>query len=497
MKKRLGAVVMAGLMACSMAVTLAVSGCGGGQKADFVMPEGGFDTSKEVTITFYHQMGNNLNKILNTYITRFEKMYPNIKVEHTAQGDWTNLLKTVSTEIQAGKQPNLAYCYSDHVARYNRSQAVQSLDGFLAGGEYANVMIPTVLVDPEGNYIDEEGNLLDEGAEPVTVERPLGLTAEEQANFNERYFAEGSEYGDGLTYTLPWLKSTEVMFYDKNFFKQHNLEVPVTWDEMWALCKKIKDEIDSSIVPLGYDSEGNLFITLCEQLGTPYTSATGDHFLFNNDANKAFVTDLKDKVDKGYLTTAAVSGADYTSSLFTEGKICMSIGSTGGTTYNTDTGGTTASIDMGIAPIPQQTADESQYKLISQGPSACIFKSDDPQEVIASWLFLKYFTTNPYYQLEASLNNGYMPVLKKSYMETIPAFNEAMEAANGGFHATAQAIKVGMEYEKYYFTSPAFYGSSDAREQVELLVQSVLTGTKTVDQAFNDAYQNCYLKYGK
>ena len=76
MKKRMGAVMLAGLMACTMAAGL--TGCGMNVKPDFEMPEGGFDTSKEVTINFYHTMGatgtRSLQAVLNDYIAEFNKI---------------------------------------------------------------------------------------------------------------------------------------------------------------------------------------------------------------------------------------------------------------------------------------------------------------------------------------------------------------------------------------------------------------------------------------
>ena len=50
--------------------------------ANFVVPEGGYDGSA-VTITFYHTMGANLANVLANYIVEFNKLYPNITIEHS------------------------------------------------------------------------------------------------------------------------------------------------------------------------------------------------------------------------------------------------------------------------------------------------------------------------------------------------------------------------------------------------------------------------------
>lgn len=49
-------------------------------------------------------------------------------------------------------------------------------------------------------------------------------------------------YGDGKTYLMPMFYSPCGLFYNKGLFEQKGLEVPKTWDEMWALGDKAKKE---------------------------------------------------------------------------------------------------------------------------------------------------------------------------------------------------------------------------------------------------------------
>ena len=82
---------------------------------NFQVPEGGYD-GKPVTITFYHTMGSNLTTVLDLYIAEFNKLYPNITIEYTSVGGYDDVRDQISTEITVGAQPNIAYCYPDHVA---------------------------------------------------------------------------------------------------------------------------------------------------------------------------------------------------------------------------------------------------------------------------------------------------------------------------------------------------------------------------------------------
>ena len=423
---------------------------------DFVMPENGFDTETPITIKFYHSMGANLQEVLNRAIEEFNLLYPNITVEHESYGDYDGVRNQIQTEVTVGGQPNLAYCYPDHIAVYNESGAVQTLDTLMSSELVVN------------------------RADGTT--ETIGYTDAQLADFIQAYLNEGRAFGDDKLYSLPISKSTEVLYYNKTFFEANKLQVPTTWEEMAEVCEKIK-AIDPNCIPLGYDSESNWFITMCEQYGSGYTSATGDNFLFNNKANRDFVNMFRSWYEKKWVTTEALSGG-YTSNLFTgksssstdskvpAGTRCyMCIGSTGGASYQqpTITNGK-PEFEVGIVSIPQVNPEAP--KVISQGPSVCIFKKDNPQEVLATWLFAKFLTTNHDFQAAMSMTNGYAPVIKSVSENEVYA--EFLSTA-GTLNLQAYAVKVALEQEKAYYSSPAFNGSSVAREQVGLLLQRCFT----------------------
>ncbi len=54
-------------------------------------------------------------------------------------------------------------------------------------------------------------------------------------------------YGDGKTYLAPIYYSTTGLWYNKDFFEQNSLEVPVTWDEFFALGDESEELEKSSL----------------------------------------------------------------------------------------------------------------------------------------------------------------------------------------------------------------------------------------------------------
>ena len=472
MKKTLIAIV---LILAICASTLSFVGCNRGSIADTDL-SGGYDGS-EVTITFYHTMSaTNLQPVLNDAIARFNELYPNIHVEHKQVGDYDAVRNQIKTELTVGGQPNIAYCYPDHVALYNVAKAVVPLDDLIAS---------TVEVERA------------DGTKEV-----MGLTEEQIGNFIEGFYNEGKAYGDDKMYTMPFSKSTEVLYYNKTFFTANNLKVPTTWDEMEQVCNWIKTNYPTS-TPLGYDSEGNWFITMCEQYGSDYTSATkvnGTNFLFNNETNWNFVDKFSSWYAKGWVTTKELSGG-YTSDAFKKaegelGKSYMSIGSSAGATHQApEAVNGEYPFEVGIAPIPQ--VDASNPKVISQGPSVCIFQQENEQEVYASWLFVKFLTTDVVFQASFSEASGYVPVIKS--VNNDEYYKEFLDAASGyKTGIAAYSAKVCLEQEKAYYVSPAFNGSSKARDEVGLLMQQCFSQYEKasdklgmIKKEFEEAIEEC------
>ena len=439
---------------------------------NFTVPASGYDGS-EVTITFYHTMGKNLSDVLALYITEFNKIYPKITVVHEQVGSYDDVKSQISMELTTGKGPSLAYCYPDHVAMYNLANAVVTLDS----------LIDSTASDGNGGS--------------------LGLTAEQKADFIQGYYNEGRQFGDGLMYSMPFSKSTEVLYYNKTFFDEHGLTVPTHWfnesaddsTSLESVCQQIL-AIDPLSIPLGYDSEANLFITMCEQIGSPYTTAVGsEHFLFDNDINKTFCKEFRRWFSQGYMTTQELLGS-YTSNLFVsqdELNSYMSIGSSAGATHQRpEKVDGKYPFEVGIAPIPQM--NPANPKVISQGPSICVFQKSNPQEVIASWLFVKFLTTSVEFQAEFSMASGYVPVLKSVLNNE--RYANFLNSANGGDKIAALSAKVCLEQEQSYYTSPAFTGSSKARDEVGLLLTKILANSDQaenamINKAFADAVNNC------
>ncbi len=428
------------------------------------------DTNKKV-LTFYNTCGDSLQNVIKTAVATFEAKYPGWTVNPTqVSNGYDGVYSTITADLGAGTTPDMAYCYSDHVASYLSSGKVLDLTTFINSTKTVKTAAGTDVA--------------------------VGYTAAEKADFIDAYYQEGlaTTYADYDTYgysatsmlTLPYSKSTEALYYNNSVLNELDIDVPETWDEVWDACAIIKENYPNC-TPLCYDSEANWFITMCEQNGWGYTSANGENrYLFNGTNQQNFLTELQSYYNLGYISTQTTYGS-YTSALFTAGAdtgCVFCIGSSAGATYQDPKG----KFDWGVAPIPgSELADGTvSHKQISQGPSIVLFDNGDEERQLMTWMFLKEIL-EPAFQAKFSMTSGYCPVRKSSY--EIADFADFLD--NDELLQPA-VIKMTQELANNngFFVSPAFPGSAVCRQQVGTALVYVIKGEKTAERALSDARRN-------
>ena len=461
---------------------------------------GSVDNSKK--IIFYHTMGDSLQQVLQTATEKFALKFPGWTVEHTQVGGYDDVKSAVVADLQGQTQPSLAYCYADHVAQYLTTKKVVDMSKFINSTEQITYTAYTYEMDGDDFKLDEDGNKIVASISEAT--ETVGYTAEEIADFVRGYYNEGfaTNYADFEKYgystnsilTLTFVKSTELVYYNKTALKAAGItdadgkaKAPETWDELWADAEILKRKYPEG-TPVGYDSEANWFITMCEQNGWGYTSASEPHYLFNGAKQAEWLGKLADLYDKGLLTSQNAYGS-YTSNLFKKGAetgVVFSIGSSGGANHQKPDEGT---FEWGVARVPGSVQEDGSvvYKAISQGPSLCMFYEDcdnSEEKALMTWEFVKILL-EPEFLAAFSIASGYNPPRESTF--DIPEYENHLS----GSSITAAAARVASTMVNDFFTSPAFVGSSTARTQVGNVLVYAMTSQKTPEKALSDAYANC------
>lgn len=126
--------------------------------------------------------------------------------------------------------------------------------------------------------------------------------------------------------------------------------------------------------------------------------------------------------------------------------------------------------------------------MISQGPSICIFNKEDPQIVLASWLFTQYLISNDV-QIAYSQTEGYVPVTTKAQnaAEYQDYLSRSGEDNNLYYDVKISAAKLLIDNVQYTFVTPVFNGSTSLRDAAGQLIENVTKSVRrkaTVDDAY-------------
>ena len=112
--------------------------------------------------------------------------------------------------------------------------------------------------------------------------------------------------------------------------------------------------------------------------------------------------------------------------------------------------------------------------MISQGPSVCVFNQEDPQEVLASWLFTQFLLTNKV-QISYAQTEGYAPVTTKAQQseEYQDYLSRAGEDNELYYSVKLDATKLLLENVSNTFVTPVFNGSTSLRNAAGQLIEEV------------------------
>lgn len=458
--------------------TMLASCHGKEEKLDIVIPTD-FDSSKQYSITFWAKNENNATQrgVYNEAIRKFEEYYPNIDVTIEHFTDYGEIYNKVITNIQTNTTPNVCITYPDHIATYiTGADTVVPLDELVKNKQYGLGGKAVKFDSPEYSEMIEE-------------------------------FMDECYIGDKL-YALPFMRSTEACYVNKTMVEALGYTLPedgiLTWDFVWevsdaALAKNsdgtYKINGQKVMIPFIYKSTDNMMIQMLEQKGAGYSTQRGEIQIFNDDT-KQILKMVADNTATGAFSTFKISS--YPGNFLNRGQCIFAVDSTAGATWM---GSDAPLIDVPenelvefetvVMPVPQ--FDKNNPKMISQGPSLCIFNKEDSGEVMASWLFVQFLLSNET-QIAYSETEGYVPVTEKAQSSAEYQNYLARAGENNDLYYSVKidAAKMLLDNVDNTFTAPAFNGSTSLRnaagEMIEKVVKSVKRKEKINDRYFTRLY---------
>ncbi len=456
--QRLLPMLLAGVLGAS---AVSLTGCHGSKgKAAFSVPEV-FDETQQYEISFWAKNDTNKNQtaVYQKAIEDFEALYPNITVNLKLYTDYTKIYNDVITNISTDTTPNVCITYPDHIATYMT-------------GSNEVVRLDELFDDPAYGF----------GGSELRYDGP---TKDEMIP----QFLEECEIQDGY-YAIPFMRSTEAVYVNEDMVEALGYELPdvITWDFMFEVAEKAMEQNadgtykingQNVLIPIIYKSTDNMMIQWLEQKGESYVSADGEVSLFGEDTTKILET-VAEHAATGAFSTFKISS--YPANFLNAGQCIFAIDSTAGATWmGTDAPLSDISEDSlqqfttKVCMVPQE--DPANPKMMSQGPSVCIFNKENSQEVLASWLFAQYLLTNEV-QLGYSQTEGYVPVTSKAqssaeYQDYLSRRGED----DAHYSVKIDAVRLLLDHVESTFTAPVFNGSASLRLASGSLIESV---TKSV-----------------
>lgn len=421
--------------AAAFIASLGLVGCGNQEtetKVELVT-----NTGDGVTVEFWHNMSGAFAETIDSIVSDFNSTIgaeKGITVNATYQGSYDDLKAKTMAAIKAGNSPHIVQGTVNNIHELIQSEYIQDLT------DYINH--PEIGFDYEDIF--------------------------------ESYRAEMSGYTTtGEIYSLPFAKSVDLLFYNEDFFKEHNLQVPTTWEETVEVSKQIRDITGKAGFCI--DNLPNYLITYLMQSGAPYTTQDGE-ILFNNETAVEAIEMLKQGIEEGYWRVPGEDG--FSSGPFLAENVYMYLGSSAGEGFlHRD------NFEWNTAVIPQVNVDEP--KSPQQGANiAIINQNKTSEEVYGSYEFIKYLVSTEV-NTKWTMNTGYLPI-RQSVLDS-QVYQDYLTTVKGN-------VKVnGTTASKDAFVEALFnngaVSSSMVRDDLNAMLESIILQGEDIQEML-DFYSN-------
>lgn len=408
MRKKIALITAAGLLIS----TVVLSGCksnGGGSnapqnqaesaaetKANTADNSGGGDGGNEETLhlTFYYpvNVGGSTAQLIEDMCKDFNAENPNIEVEPVYTGNYDDTVTKLQTAVQGGTPPEVFVSLATQRFTMASTGMAMPLDDLIAadtdGKEYIEDFLPGFMED---------------------------------------------SYVDGKIYSIPFQRSTMVMFYNKDAFREVGLDPekpPTTWEELVEYGQKLTNENRYGVgLPLNSGSAQWAFTGYCLQNsenGENLMSEDGKQVMFDTPGNieaLQFWLDLQNKYE--IMAPGIVQWTDLPTQ-FLAGEVAMIYHTTG----NMANISQNAEFDFGTCFLPGHKRQAAP----TGGGNFYISSGLSEERVQAAWKFIRFMTETDR-AAQWSLDTGYVATrqscfetdMMKNYYEELPQAKVAYE----------------------------------------------------------------------
>ena len=389
----------------------------------------------ELTMYYPVAVGGPLTKIVDGLVADFEKENPDIDVSAIYAGNYNDARIKALAALKSGKPAQLSVMFSIDIYELIEQDAIVAFDDIVKS-------------DADRAWL--------KSFYPALMEN--GVTRDK-------------------TWGIPFQRSTIVMYYNKDAFRDAGLDPdkpPATWAELTSMGSKLVKK----------DSSGNVqrWGAMIPSTGYPYwmfgaLTMQNDQVLMNRDGNKTYfdapatVEALQYWQDLGGKHKVMPTGTIEWGTLrqnFLDGKTAIMWHSTGNLTVVKKK----AKFDFGVAMLPASKRRGTP----TGGGNFYIFKKSTPEQQQAALKLIK-FMTSPERTAEWSIKTGYLGTRPDAYdtqklMSYVKEFPPAAVARDQLEFATAEL---------------STYQTGRVRKLLDDAIQATLVGSKSAKEALGSA----------
>ncbi|SEF66901.1 ABC transporter substrate-binding protein [Marinobacterium lutimaris] len=389
----------------------------------------------ELTMYYPVSVGGPLTQVVDGMIEQFEQQNPDIDVNAIYAGNYNDARMKALAALKSGEPAQLSVMFSIDVHELKDLDAIVSFDD-------------VVETDEERQWLD---------------------------SFYPALMENGKV--DGTTWGIPFQRSTIVMYYNKDMFREAGLDPehpPQNWDELAEMGQKlVKKDADGNVERWGamIPSTGYpywMFGALAKQNGADLMNSAGNETYFNKPEMVEALQYWKDLGSKYNVMPEGTIEWGTLRQNFLEGKTAMMWHSTGNLTAVKNA----ADFDFGVAFLPAH----KNFGSPTGGGNFYLFKDATPDERRAA-LKLVRFMTSPEQAALWSKDTGYMGVSPAAYetdilKQYVAEFPPAAVARDQLEYATAEL---------------STHQSGRVRKLLDDAIQSVLNGQAEPQEALDSA----------
>ena len=390
-----------------------------------------------VEISFYYPVavGGPITKLIDQFAADFEKENPGIKLKPIYSGSYQESITKALTAVKSNDAPT--------------TSVLLSTDMF--------------------TLIDEEA---------IVPFDPLIKTPEDQAWLRGFYpaFMENSQTG-GKTWGIPFQRSTIVLYYNKEMFKDAGLDpnrAPATWKEMAEYAQKLtKRDASGKVTQWGVQIPSSgfpywLFQGLTTENDVQLMNAAGTETYYDKPAVIEALQYWMDLTSKYKVHPEGIVEWGTTPKDFFERKVAMIWTTTGNLTNVKNN----AKFDFGVAMLPANKRRGSP----TGGGNFYLFKQAKPEQQAAAFKFIKWITS-PARAAQWGIDTGYVAVSPDAWATPV------MRKYVADFPPAA----VARDQLQYAVAELSTHDNQRVTKALNDGLQAGLTGTKSAEQAMKDS----------